>query len=921
MPEFLAVGLEMAAVILSLGTTFVLAGYGLTRILAPPSLRAQAVLVIPLTGLASLIIGTYLLNLVVDVRVSTAVLLLAATGLAAWTVRRDGWWWPKPTTGQTIVLIMGALLLSAALLPHLHSRSPSMLSLNIDEDLYVPLAEALKSNTMFMHGLKDGPFQTEFQGIGNRSRGWGFPYLLAIGSIIANVPTFHTYAPVLYLLLAFSVPSLFVFVRAGLGLSERTALLAAFLYTVHGLPLWFAEMGFGPHTVSFALFPIAAATGTIAIQSGGRRTIGLASVTSAALLVSYFWAISAVYVAVAIVLAASFLLVGPNRINILKRSGALVVGIAALGAPGISWLLIWAVPQIISITSNLHGRFGNAWNDTTFANIELAFGLEPYRLIPRDGPLESLLGSNATATLSTILSSLFWPSLAVAVIGLFTLRGNRQVAIAIAVGFAGFMWWVAVIAGYQYGHLKNLSYVAFLVVALMASGLSNLYRARFNLWNDESSKRLTRWLTPAQPSLQKITVGMTLILSFALIHNTYLSVWWNWQGVGWNFERRVAHDARAVAQLVPEGSRVAFAHALTYPVPEARQRISNHELGFHFPKHQTTSWTSRTRSVWIGQLVGRSITGNARSLAFPFEDLLNNDYDFIVLNTDDDPRTSGLLANDAVYSTPYWTIYRDPVTRRLRSRDLLRSLGSLELSADTPIQLGIHEGKLAAGPHVDPANTPIVFGLVSAKKGVIWAGPHEVAIGKGMTWITTSATTDTPLEIQPVGGDFRPLLIAAALVPDDVGIAISSHQTNKQLIAVTVSIQKNNIIGSVITNNPSETGRNAGLSYNEEPLDGSSPSHGFWPSAALVSAATQRIDFAYDPLTRTLAETVNGQTRPLLHARDSEVTGRFRLWLKISRGFINDLDIPLIDYTLTKGQISNAQPFPRTYVFTLSKHP
>ena len=469
--------------------------------------------------------------------------------------------------------------------------------------------------------------------------------------------------------------------------------------------------------------------------------------------------------------------------------------------------------------------------------------------------------------------------------------------------------------------MKNLSYVAFLVVALMTSGLSNFYHARFKLWNNESSKQLERWLRPAQPSLQNITVVMTVILSLALLHNTYLSVWWNWQGVGWNFERRIAHDARAVADLVPKDSRVAFAHALTYPVPESRRRISHHELGFHFPKHQTTSWTSRARSVWIGQLVGRSVVGNGRSLAFPFEDLLDNEYDFIVLNTDDDSRTYGLFATDAVYSTPYWTIYRDQKTRRLRSSDLLRSLGSLELSATKPVQLGVLDGKFSTGPDVGPTNAAIVFGIVSSEPGVIRAGLHELAVGRGMTWVTTSAAADTPLQIQAVGGDFQPLLVAAALLSDELATGISSDQNNKQLVAITIGVQDDKIRGSVIVNNPTGEGRNAGLSFSEEPLDGSAPSHGFWPSAALVSARTQRIDFVYDPKRRTIAETVNGQAYPLLRARDSEVGGHFRLWLRISRAFVHDLEIPLIDYTLSKGQLSDAHPFAQTYTFTMSGYP
>ena len=303
--------------------------------------------------------------------------------------------------------------------------------------------------------------------------------------------------PLLYLLVAGSVPAVFIFARVGLQMSERPSGLAATLYALHGLPLWFAGMGFGPHAVAFALFPVAAATGITALRRGGSSALILAALVSAALLVSYFWAISAVYLAVAVTLVVVLVVTGRQRLTTLRRALLLGVGTAVLGAPGMVWLFVWALPKLANIAGDLNGQFGNAWGDTRFANVELAFGLEAYRLIPRDGPLESLLGAGGTGALDAVLGALFWPALALALLGAVTVRGDQRVTLALAAAFAGFMFWVAKGAGYHYGHLKNLSYVTFLVVVLLASGIANVYHGEFKLWSQASTRRLEAWLVSA----------------------------------------------------------------------------------------------------------------------------------------------------------------------------------------------------------------------------------------------------------------------------------------------------------------------------------------------------------------------------------------------------------------------------------------
>ena len=245
------------------------------------------------------------------------------------------------------------------------------------------------------------------------------------------------------------------------------------------------------------------------------------------------------------------------------------------------------------------------------------------------------------------------------------------------------------------------------------------------------------------------------VLSLALIYNTYLSVWWNWQGVGWNVERRIAHDARAVADQVPLGSRVYFAPGLSYPVPEARRRTGDHVLAFHYPKHQSESWARRTTSVWAGLLVGRTLGGLASSPAYPFERLDDSGYDYLVLNSADDPRTYGLLQSDAIHTTPYWTIFQDAPGQRLTGNELGQALGSLDIPADGSVRLGLRNGHLATGVDLQPADQPILFGIVSATRGVIKAGPTEVTVNPGLTWITAPPIPGSVLEIS-TRGDWLP---------------------------------------------------------------------------------------------------------------------------------------------------------------------
>jgi hypothetical protein len=910
-PEGLAVLLEAAGIVLALGASLVVAGYGLTRTLIPAALAPFTILLVPAVGAAALIVGSYFLNIVLNMTVTTAVLLAATAVFDVWTIRGEGWRLPRPTRSQVVVLAAALVLLMVAFLPHLQARSLALLGLNIDEDLYVPLAELLRADTVSLENAGVGPFRDEFQGARNHSRGWGFPYLLTIASVVANTPAFHAYVPTLYLLLALSVPAVFVFGAAGLGLSERTAALGALIYALHGLPLWFAGMGFGPHVLSFLLFPTAIASGVVAIRTGGSRALAFAALVSSALLISYFWAISVVYAVVAGLLAVVIVMQGPGRYLRLRRTILLMFGIAAGAAPGLYWLIRWAAPLLTDIATDLRGEFGNAWGDTIQSRVELAFGMAPYRLVGEVGPLDS----ETVNTIQTLKDGIFWPVLGLAVIGLITLRGNRPVAWAMAAAYAGFMAWVAVGAEYEYGHLKNLSYVAYFVAMLIASGIGNVFHGEFALWDSDASARFKSWLHPLRPGLVAVSITGTAVVTMALAHNTVQSVWWYWPGIGWQIDRHVAHDARALASLLPGGSRVFFAHDLRIPITGDRITLSDHELGFHFPQHQRDSLANRTRSIWAAALSGQNVYGFVPTLAFASADFrLAEDYAFIVLNADADARTYGLVPEDAVYSTSYWTVFGVPNNDRLTTAQIATQGPSrLGIPSDGWLRLGVSEGSLAIGSHVSLPPASILIGLLTPNPGAvnvqISEREHLVQIDPGLTWLTIGGAVDAPIDLQVGTSQDGIQLVAARILPRTVVADVSSVHVHRLAMSVDVFQTDGVFHGSILGVNPTKLGGDVGITFQE------TGTRGFWRTEVLANTLANEIGFVYHPISRALEQRVDGSAPIVREARAAD-TGQRRLFrLEFERGFVDIYTVPILRYAVGRQGFQHVATLPQVHVF------
>jgi len=210
---------------------------------------------------------------------------------------------------------------------------------------------------------------------------------------------------------------------------------------------------------------------------------------------------------------------------------------------------------------------------------------------------------------------------------------------------------------------------------------------------------------------------------------------------------------------------------------------------------------------------------------------------------------------------------------------------------------------------------------VSPVQGTVTAGPVEIAVNPGLTWITVPPTLGSVLEINAARDGARPQIVAARLAPDASGLTATSEHVLRHVVSVDVDAQDGEVVGTVITANPTGTGGSVGMAYAEAARGEAPPSHGFWSSAAHITAPAQRIEFRYDPEARTLTETVNGRRHPSQTARQTSPSGDYRLRLLLSRGLIDDLSILLMDYSLRDGALSPAQSFRQTYVFDMPIRP
>ncbi|MCY4108015.1 MAG: hypothetical protein OXG11_03185, partial [Chloroflexi bacterium] len=570
--------------------------------------------------------------------------------------------------------IVGLLLFIVAVLPHARDDSLGLLALNIDEDLYYPYAEHLKHSPATMSGASDGPFLELEQSDRFRSRGQGFVYTLSLASIVSRTPTFLAYMPTIYLLLSLSVVSVFLFARIGLDQGPKTSFLAAGLYGLNGLPLWFSSMGFGPHTVAFAFLPLAFGAVIAAMRHGGVRPAILAGWVSAGLLSSYFWGISGMFAATAAPLALLLALAKAPRISRIRT--VLIIGLAGLatGAPGLFQFFKWALPQITTLASDLNGLFGNAWGDLTFPAPRTSTGVRAYHMVNDPEGMERLLGTHVWGILQSLELPAWIGFIALAIIALATMRRERLPALILAAAFAAFGLWVRIGPGYQYGYFKTLSYVAFFVDTLLAAGL-------VAAWTGFGRPAVAAWPRAmarfsAMASLRVLTAAVLLLVGALTAVNTIQTFRWYWTGFTWNMPGEIVHEARRLARSVPEGATVRLSPHFQYPLVPGILGSGPPPRGFTFGPPARSLWNARTAAILGAEMYGRNYFTAGRTPGFK-QDVrtMPPDPDFFVLGSHQDARIHGFLQSENLTPEGTLALYRYKPADIMTGSEVAESFG------------------------------------------------------------------------------------------------------------------------------------------------------------------------------------------------------------------------------------------------------
>ena len=785
-----------------------------------------------------------------------------------------------------------------------------------------PTPSILKHSPATLSGAAHGPFLDLETSDRFMSRGQGFVYTLSLASIVSRTPTFLAYMPTIYLLLGLSVVSVFLFARVGLKLGPRTSFLAAGLYGLNGLPLWFSSMGFGPHTVAFAILPLAFGAVIAAVRHGGVRPAILAGWVSAGLLSSYFWGISGMFAATAAPLALGLALAKKPRINGIRT--VLIIGLAGVVAafPGLFLFVKWALSRITVLTSDLNELFGNAWGDITFPAPRTSTGIRAYHMVNDPEGMERLLGTHIWSVLQSLELPAWIGFIALAILALAKMRGERLPALILAAAFAAFGLWVRLGAGYQYGYFKTLSYIAFFGDTLLAAGLAvastGINRPAVAGW----TRIMARY--GAMASFRVLAAAVLLLVGALTAVNTIQTFRWYWTGFTWNMPSEIVHEARRIARAVPEGATVRLSPNFQYPLVPGSTRFRPITLAFHFESHAQSLWNARTAAILGAEMYGRNFFTAGRTPGFHQNVReMPADPDYFILGSHQDARIHGLLPSENL--TPQGTLglYRYRPADTLAGPQVAESFdGSNFFTQARPFSATVAKDAISVDPKAvrqsSGGGRRVLLGVLNPAAvgtGVTveidgQSTDHEIA--PGLHWIVSELHA-VPYTVSLKPQEAKPVQVILARALDaDIDVDASVTVDARSAISVRVDTDGQKIKALVSFANPGSRDLEAGVSYLE------SNTHGFWVSELRLPSTANLIELDYSVAERKLIEAVDDRPIKSGSARQSDYKGTRRFEIVFGTGGIEKVArFILFEYRYRDDRVTLLWTPSEPYVFHL----
>lgn len=764
------VAIEAARVVLALALLLFWLGWTFSALLLPRGWKQYEPLLIPLVGVAVFMPAAYLLNFVVDMKVATALLFLLPLPLGVWRLLRGA---PVEFRREEILVpAVSALgLLAAALLQQVVQGSLGPLAYNGDEEGYFGVA-----SYMLAYPAGAGTFGPPAPVFGHlivwfRAEGWGFYYLIAAASAASGVHTFSTYLPAVYILLAASVLTWYIFFREVLRLSRRWAYVAVVLYALNGLPLWFAVYGYGRQIAWLALTPLLLSALALAIRGRCIRPVLFAGLVMGAFLMTET-RLGVVLLATVVAGLAIYWLAADRSQFFVQRLLAVGLIAAVVAAP-----VLWYFVQGYLASGAAFTMFElqpsdvvvNGPNVARFFPLQEVLGLEPTELARMREPIPLLSWLDPLDQAMIALAPyLAWLLVLMAAVGVVRVARRNPVALALT---AGFFLWVAATAlllRFPYGYFKLFSVGGPLVLGFAASGAAWL-----------RSPQAMRWLSGGRHrTVRRAVVLSCILLGIFMVRNSAFSVLFGARGWGLSIPPAVVRGMVSLGQATEPGSRVYLSGFAEYPLPDDAYVIrKEHRLAMQSEEETRLVWADRVRTILASNLLGRELYGVFKTRVREWTTIRHgDDYDYYILSEDEDPRIRGLDSTDLVAASEHLVLYRSPGGARASSEQILSARGTLRVDAADPLAFSAGLGSVSFAPAKDSHHTAgmgrvrVAFLALKETTARVSAGDfgRTLALDPGLSWYTTPDLR-LPADFQVSTASSEPLRVVAlrALPPGE----------------------------------------------------------------------------------------------------------------------------------------------------------
>ncbi|GAC1644463.1 MAG: hypothetical protein NVS4B8_15180 [Herpetosiphon sp.] len=475
-------------------------GWGAASLLTPRSLGHVKPLVVPFFGYALVtLVLYYLLWLGLAVDRGRWVLLAVATFLNG-----GAWWLARKEQGprfdwQEIGIAMGLGVAAGviAVLPLLAHGVLAPIGDSWDVEFYLPLAAYLRHYAyMALDQAPQNPLVGVIQVDPTFARAIGFAYFQALVDGIRDWDALRTFSPLLGFMRLLAAPALFLFARYGLGLRRWTAALATAFVAVNELLLWVQYTGFAMHVSSMPLVPIALLLTILALRECRVRTTVGAAVLLAMIAVNYHPALLG-YGALAAGAGVWSLVSMRRKRAVLLHGFAIVAGAAAA-----TWL--------VQVRANraffkVYEQGASALGTPGYIHIWTLLRLTP--LANAEAPAAPPWGHGVIAAWPAVIGSALVVAGLLGVLWLWRSRGERGLALTMLGMAVIYGLGLRYVAAFPYGHMKGLSFISFVPLAVVAGGCEVVARAG-------RGRLVRRGIAGALVALLLVVMGSTAWSSF-----------------------------------------------------------------------------------------------------------------------------------------------------------------------------------------------------------------------------------------------------------------------------------------------------------------------------------------------------------------------------------------------------------------------